>query len=76
MRFDLGRRLTLGTFVDSGNVYILVRNIDLRDLRYSAGLGLRYRTPLGPIRVDWGYKLNRRPEESASHFHFTIGNAF
>jgi outer membrane protein insertion porin family len=76
LRFDLGRRLTLGTFVDSGNVYLLVRDIDLRDLRYSAGLGLRYRTPLGPIRVDWGYKLNRRPEESASHFHFTIGNAF
>jgi outer membrane protein assembly factor BamA len=76
LRFDLGRRLTLGTFLDSGNVYILSRNIDLGDLRYSAGLGLRYRTPLGPIRVDWGYKLNRRPEESASHFHFTIGNAF
>jgi outer membrane protein insertion porin family len=76
LRFELGRRLSLGTFLDSGNVYLLVRNIDLRDLRYSAGLGLRYRTPLGPIRVDWGYKLNRRPEESASHFHFTIGNAF
>jgi outer membrane protein insertion porin family len=76
LRFDLGRRLSLGTFLDSGNVYPLVRNIDLGDLRYSAGFGLRYRTPLGPIRVDWGYKLNRRPEESASHFHFTIGNAF
>ncbi len=76
MRVDLGRRFALGAFLDSGNVYPLVRDLDLGDLRYSAGLGLRYRTPLGPIRVDWGYKLNRQAGESPSRFHFTIGNAF
>jgi len=76
LRVDLGRRLSLGTFLDTGNVFTLVRDIDLGDLRYSTGLGVRYRTPLGPIRVDWGYKLNRRPGESASRFHFTIGHAF
>src|SRR6266496_1930935 len=76
MRVDLGRRFALGSFLDSGNVYPLVRDLELGDLRYSAGLGLRYRTPLGPIRVDWGYKLNRRPGEKPWRFHFTIGNAF
>jgi len=76
MRVDLGHRFALGTFLDSGNVYSLVRDLALRDLRYSAGLGLRYRTPLGPIRVDWGYKLNRQAGESKSHLHITIGNAF
>jgi outer membrane protein insertion porin family len=76
MRVDLGHRFALGTFLDSGNVYPLVRDLDLGDLRYSAGLGLRYRTPLGPIRLDWGYKLNRQAGESASRFHITIGNAF
>jgi len=76
MRVDLGQRFALGTFLDSGNVYSLVRDLDLGELRYSAGLGLRYRTPLGPIRVDWGYKLNRQAGESKSRFHITIGNAF
>jgi outer membrane protein insertion porin family len=76
LRIALARAFSLGTFVDVGNVYTLVREIDLGDLRYSAGLGLRYKTPLGPLRVDWGYKLNRRPGESPYRFHFTIGHAF
>jgi outer membrane protein insertion porin family len=76
LRTSLSRAFSLGTFVDVGNVYTLVRDIDLGDLRYSAGLGLRYKTPLGPLRVDWGYKLNRQAGESPYRFHFTIGNAF
>lgn len=76
LRLDLGRRISLGAFLDSGTVYSLVRDLDLSELRASAGLGLRYRTPLGPIRVDWGYKLDRRPDESPSRLHFTIGYAF
>ncbi|HSB62019.1 MAG TPA: BamA/TamA family outer membrane protein, partial [Vicinamibacteria bacterium] len=76
LRVDLASRFSLGSFVDSGNVYSRVRDFDVSDLRASVGLGLRYRTPLGPIRVDWGYKLDRRPDESPSRLHFTIGNAF
>ncbi len=76
LRIDAARRLGVTVFSDSGNVYPLVPDITLSDVRYTAGLGLRYKTALGPLRVDWGYKLNRRPGESASHFHFTIGNAF
>jgi outer membrane protein insertion porin family len=63
-------------FADVGNVYRLVSDFDLGDLRYSAGVGLRYRTAFGPIRVDWAFKLNRRGEESSSHVHLTIGHAF
>ena len=76
LRFDASRFLSLATFTDTGNVYPLVADISLGDLRWSAGVGVRYKTALGPIRVDWGYKLNRRPGESASRFHFTIGHAF
>jgi outer membrane translocation and assembly module TamA len=53
-----------------------VGDISLSDLRYSAGLGLRYRTPLGPLRLDWGVKLNPRPGESGYRFHLTVGNAY
>ena len=51
-------------------------DIDLGALRRSAGLGVRYRTPIGPIRLDWGYVLDHQPGESRSRFHLTIGHAF
>lgn len=76
LRIDAGRSFSLATFMDVGNVYRLVSNIDLGDIRYAAGFGLRYRTALGPLRIDWGYKLNRRADESRSRFHFTVGHAF
>jgi outer membrane protein insertion porin family len=76
LRFDFGRYVGLAAFTDMGNVFPLVSDLDLENLRYTAGLGLRYRSAFGPIRVDWGYKLNRREKESASRFHFTVGHAF
>ena len=76
LRVDAGRYFSVAAFTDIGNVYTVVSRLDLGDLRYTAGLGLRYRSALGPIRVDWGYKLNRRPDESAYEFHFTLGHAF
>jgi outer membrane protein insertion porin family len=63
-------------FAEAGNVYPLVSDMSLHDLRYTAGLGLRYKSAVGPLRFDWGYKLDRLPGESPYHLHFTIGNAF
>jgi outer membrane protein insertion porin family len=63
-------------FAETGNVYPLVSDLTLGDLRYTAGLGLRYKSALGPLRFDWGYKLDRRPGEKPYHLHFTIGHAF
>ena len=75
-RFDATRYLGLAVFSDAGQVYPLMSDMDLADIRYTAGVGVRYKSALGPIRLDWGYKLNRRAEKSASRFHFTIGHAF
>jgi outer membrane protein assembly factor BamA len=76
VRYDLTRAFQFASFLDLGNVYPESGDVTLGDLRRSAGLGLRYRTPIGPIRLDWGYVLDRRPGESASKFHLTIGHAF
>jgi len=76
LRIDLRRSFALAVFSDAGNVYPAVADIRLSKLLYSAGVGLRYKTAVGPLRVDWGYKLNRRPGEKPYELHFTVGYAF
>lgn len=68
-------------FVDAGNVYPLASQLSLTRLRPSAGFGVRYRSPVGPIRVDWGFNLNRRELvpgtlERGNVFHVSLGQAF
>ncbi|MEQ1897543.1 MAG: POTRA domain-containing protein [Vicinamibacterales bacterium] len=68
-------------FVDAGNVYPLASQLSLTRLRPSAGFGVRYRSPVGPIRVDWGFNLNRRELvpgtlERGNIFHVSLGQAF
>lgn len=76
LRADMTRAWSLAAFVEAGNVYPLAKDLSLGDLRYTAGLGVRYRSAVGPLRVDWGYKLDRRTDEDAYQLHFTIGHAF
>jgi outer membrane translocation and assembly module TamA len=40
------------------------------------GFGVRYKSPLGPIRVDLGFKVNRRPDEDLTAWFITFGQAF
>jgi len=75
-RIDVVGHLSLGLFTSVGNVYPLASDFDPGDLREVAGFGIRYNSAFGPIRADWGFKLDRREGESASRLHFTIGHAF
>ena len=68
-------------FIDGGNVFGIVNDIDLAELRGAVGLGLRYRSPVGPIRVDLGFKLDRRilpngDRERPTALHISLGQAF
>lgn len=45
-------------------------------LRYSVGFGVRWFSPLGPLRFEWGIPLNRRPQDNPIRFEFTIGQSF
>jgi outer membrane protein assembly factor BamA len=71
-------------FIDGGNVWADSWDMTFSDLHYAAGLGLRYTTPIGPIRLDWGYQLNPIPElrvdgeeqQRRWRIHFSIGQAF
>src|SRR5205085_5917896 len=63
LRTRLGSKFGVVSFVDTGNVYKLVSNIDLTEMRSSLGGGVRYKSPFGPIRFDIGFKVNKRSEE-------------
>jgi len=65
-------------FLDFGNVYFKPKDFDIGQLKYSAGFGVRYSTPIGPIGVDVGFPLNRiDPSRDPSYrIHFTIGQVF
>jgi outer membrane protein insertion porin family len=46
------------------------------DLRYTTGAGVRWISPFGPIRIEWGYNVSRRSGEAASKVEFSFGQAF
>lgn len=76
LRTSLGKNFGLVTFLDGGNVWLNTSDIKLADVKFTAGLGLRYNTPVGPIRIDYGQKLQKEKGESAGELHFSIGHAF
>ena len=76
LRSYLGKGIGIVAFLDGGNVWLKAKDIDPGDLKYSTGLGFRYNTPVGPISIDYGHKLNREKGESRGELHFSIGHAF
>jgi outer membrane protein insertion porin family len=75
-RFDIWKGFGLVTFFDGGNVWQKAAQANLGDIKYTTGLGLRYNTPVGPISIDYGYKLNKEHGESRGAVHFSVGQSF
>jgi outer membrane protein insertion porin family len=76
LRTNIGWGVSIVPFLDFGNVWVKVDDFNPSDIKYTAGLGLRYSTPVGPLRVDYGFKLNKEKDESSGELHFSIGHAF
>ena len=84
VRMPIAGNLGAVVFLDFGNVWEEAWNFDTGDIRYAVGPGLRYLTPVGPIRVDVGYQLNPipnllvngLPQKRQLRVHFSIGQAF
>ncbi len=81
LRMDLWRDIGVVSFLDLGNVFAKVTDIDLGHLRAGAGFGIRYRSPVGPLRLDVGFKLGTlltfaSTRESRTALHISIGQAF
>lgn len=76
LRFPMVSIFDAVGFIDVGNTYQRASDVSFGDLRKAAGMGLRIRTPYFLIRLDYGFKLDRRPGESRGGFFFSIGQAF
>jgi outer membrane protein insertion porin family len=70
-RLPIADNFTAVVFADAGNVWEKEESIDLGDLRYSIGAGLRMNTPIGQLRLDYGFN-----EDGGGQPHFSIGHTF
>jgi outer membrane protein insertion porin family len=66
-------------FLDAGNAFGGLYGDEpfrFEDIRWSTGFGIRWRSPMGPLRFEWGFPIGRRPGERPQVFEFTIGSFF
>jgi outer membrane protein insertion porin family/translocation and assembly module TamA len=84
VRAPIFGKASMVLFVDAGTVKTAAWRFATRDLRYDVGPGLRYLTPVGPVRVDLAYQLNPIPgllvdgvpQTRRWRVHFSLGQAF
>jgi outer membrane protein insertion porin family len=73
------RTFRLFAYADAGNVWntkSTYEPVDASSLRVSAGLGLSWMSPVGPLRLSWGKPLRSQPTDRIERFQFQIGTAF
>lgn len=68
--------LRVAGFLDIGNVYGFRTKFDPTNTREAAGAGLRWFSPFGPLRFDYGINLDRKKGEEFGAFHFSVGSPF
>jgi outer membrane protein insertion porin family len=61
-------------FYDAGNVY--ESEWDFTNIKKSVGAGLRWLSPMGPMRLEWGYVIDPLPDEDTSNWEFSMGGNF
>jgi outer membrane protein insertion porin family len=81
LRVPLFGGVGLVGFLDTGNVFARSADFDLTQLRSTLGFGVRYRSPVGPIRIDMGFKVKRKElvagtVETPFAVHISLGQAF
>jgi len=67
--------LDMGGSWRKGDVNFTIGSRD-NQLKVGIGVGIRFQTPIFPVRLDWGYGLNHKPGEDKSQWYFTIGQSF
>ncbi len=76
LRIPLWKQVETHGFLDTGNVFRRAVDLDFAEFRSAVGFGFLYKSPVGPLRFDMGFKVNRLPDESLTAFFITFGRAF
>lgn len=76
LRFPIFGPVGGTVFADGGNVWRDYRDVDPQEIKWGAGVGVRYLSPVGPLRLEIGWKLDREPFEDPYVWFFSLGNAF
>ncbi len=76
LRFPITKRLGGAAFVDAGNTFASIADVTLGRLALGAGFGLRIRTPLAPLRVDFAHPFSDAYGRHGVRVHFSIGQIF
>jgi outer membrane protein insertion porin family len=63
-------------FTDFGNVYASEDNWDFGEIKKSAGVGVNWMSPMGPLRLVWGYNLDKQPDDEDANWDFAMGGNF
>lgn len=63
-------------FIDAGNLWFEPKNMKIKDLRMTAGLGIQFFTPIGPLRLDYAQRIIREDDPEGGRFHLSILYAF
>jgi outer membrane translocation and assembly module TamA len=77
MDLPIAGSLKIGPFLDAANLNI--DSFSFGNLLFGAGIGLRYATPIGPVSLDYGWKLNNPPAltdstpSGSTNFYFSVG---
>jgi outer membrane protein insertion porin family len=75
-RLRVAGALGLTFFFDAGQVWADYRRVNFSQIRPGAGAGIQYLTPVGPLRLEYGVKLDKKPYESLGVLNFSVGYAF
>ncbi|NQS99606.1 MAG: BamA/TamA family outer membrane protein, partial [Candidatus Omnitrophica bacterium] len=75
--YPIVKLIKIAAFGDFGNVWEKLGEFASSDLKYSTGLGLRIKTPMGPVKLDYGYPLKvEAGEDKEGRFHFSMSRGF
>ncbi len=70
------KQFRLSAFVDAGSVYTDAQNINLSELRYSAGVGISWYSPFGPLKLVLARPIHKQADDSTQFLQFQLGQQF